>query len=982
MRISKLYVVAELVVKIIAAALLNEKTLLDSGDIASLCTSFFKGDGDHFARYTKNELEHITIDTASMLESLLRNSSLDEDCYPAIIECINQGVKKTDLSTKAIVAYHNDAKKIAEVIFANCSDTKHMSQKEVDTVRQCCTFVARTIISAIAENARNFDLCNYEEIYKQFNELQKNLSEEMRQCITNLSIATDSVQDFEAQYLHTLSKNYNHVELFTSKIGNYSTKRYRLDVAYIELAMQSKSFANCQNVSVENLFQYGKKWIIKGEAGCGKTTLLQWLVLSVAKNQRENDEKNLLKGYFPVLITLRKVKDWNHLSLKQAIDDELYASGLNVPLSFLRSLNSTGRKLMVLIDGLDEVDYQKRYQVLNWLESLVAERDEWAKSKNEDKERRMRSRKKDPNVTAEELQELSRERYSNEMIIVLTSRPLMDEEFNNNMHTLGIKQASVLPMTYRDVCTFIDYWHKAISHGKAVNEEEIDKAAQSLKDKVSKYEAIAKLAQNPLLCAMICALHYSKKGLLPTKRLELYDACCQMLLSERDQLRTIHSERFSLIETFEYEDKRRVLGDLALWMLNSGGALLVDYEDAASRLQYKMTFMKSASGYSEKEAAEVSKLLLDYFIERGGILRWVEERKIGFIHKTFQEYFAAYQIYLESSWTLITHEDHAIDTNWRETILLATAFSSKEGAERVIRHYLEKSSFETKQPNVQMIYRILAINCASMARELSPHTSQIIEKETKVIVPPNSEDHIRALSACGNLVVPLLEYNPQYTENNIHDCVTVLSRVQTSQSISQIAEYLDKKSESAYNVLNQYWRYLSRDTIVNANIVPSYVRAIMEHSVSMRDGQALVGKIALMFFEQIASFCTVDKNNNNEYYLSEVMATRLRAKFSRLRSLKIENHWLENPCKNHAIIKMLNLFSIGKNISSIIVSYDGEDINSEVTLFCSQFHNYKKLASVSIFGLSERSKELFEKELKHYRIENVKLTIQRNKMGE
>ena len=44
-----IFTVAEKIVKIIAAAILNEASLLDANEIASLCASFFCGKGSSFA---------------------------------------------------------------------------------------------------------------------------------------------------------------------------------------------------------------------------------------------------------------------------------------------------------------------------------------------------------------------------------------------------------------------------------------------------------------------------------------------------------------------------------------------------------------------------------------------------------------------------------------------------------------------------------------------------------------------------------------------------------------------------------------------------------------------------------------------------------------------------------------------------------------------------------------------------------------------
>lgn len=982
-----IFTVAEKIVKIIAAAILNEASLLDANDIASLCASFFRGKGSSFAKYTKNKLDCIVIDTETMIGSILDHSSLPKDSYEPIIVCISKSIDRTDLSTSAIVQLHNDHRRVAQKLFENCTDVKYMSQAEEDIVKQCCSFISKTIVTAIAEQSHDFDLLNYEEIFKQFEILQETLLKEMKQYVETLNTPSPSLEDFETQYLQVLAHNHNHVELFTSKIGNHVARGYRLDVAYIELALKSRFLSTPRRVTIEDLFQHGKRWLISGEAGCGKTTLLQWLILNIAEKQRKKSFPKVLEGFFPVHLTLRNIKDWDHLSIKQAINNELYAYDLKAPTNLLHSLNNTGRKLLLLVDGLDEIDESKRILVLNWIDQLIAKRDEWVVERNNDRDRRAKLISADDPNFKDKRNNILKERYTNEIIVVMTSRPIMDAEFEESIKMLLVKQADVLPMTNRDVCTFIDYWHNAISYGKPIDCDEIYEIAQNLKHKVNSYESVAKLAQNPLLCAMICALHYSKNGILPQNRLDLYDDCCQMLLNERDQMRTIHTQKFESISFLEYEDKRRILGDLALWMLDYEGSLLIKYSDAVNHLKNKLTFMKAIrGGYSDSEAEQIARILLDYFIERGGILRWIEEDKIGFIHKTFQEYFSAYQIYLESSWHLILSPARSISPNWRETILLAVSFSNKESAERVIGYYLGKSGNwhypdieADTNSNKQMIYRILAINCASGARELSPQTLEIIENETRSIIPPSSANHVMALSSCGNLVVPLLEYNSEYTRNDIQSCASVLLGVRTSQSLAQLVRYLDSKSKEVYDLLNSQWQYLTHDALLNSNIIPSYVHAIIERDVSISKGAAIVNTDAIRYFERIAQFCTIDKLDQDAYYLPEVMINRLKRKFSRVSSLTIHNHWFKKPRKYNTILKILSLFTIAKNLTQLSFTYEGDDTQEQVKQYCNEVKKMSKLESLSIFGLTETTKALFAELLYPLNLHSVSLSIQHNK---
>src|SRR5206468_2398463 len=70
---------------------------------------------------------------------------------------------------------------------------------------------------------------------------------------------------------------------------------------------------------------------------------------------------------------------------------------------------------------------------------------------------------------------------------------------------------------------------------------------------------------------VICALHRERNQQLPADRIELYDACCQMLLVRRG------AEQRLLVEARDYPQlsyrfMRALLDDLAYWMLQNNWA--------------------------------------------------------------------------------------------------------------------------------------------------------------------------------------------------------------------------------------------------------------------------------------------------------------------------------------------------------------------------------------------------------------------------
>src|SRR5262249_6854294 len=98
---------------------------------------------------------------------------------------------------------------------------------------------------------------------------------------------------------------------------------------------------------------------------------------------------------------------------------------------------------------------------------------------------------------------------------------------------LGFREARINPMSSNDIDLFIQDGHEAV--GQALQrqgsaEHSLDGLATQLADALRQSPAIARLATNPLLCAMICALHRERSRKLPESQAELCEALCYMLL--------------------------------------------------------------------------------------------------------------------------------------------------------------------------------------------------------------------------------------------------------------------------------------------------------------------------------------------------------------------------------------------------------------------------------------------------------------------
>ncbi|MFF2503938.1 NACHT domain-containing protein [Streptomyces sp. NPDC058067] len=290
---------------------------------------------------------------------------------------------------------------------------------------------------------------------------------------------------FETRYRAHLAQRHNRVTIFGLGLHD-SPDVWPLDVAY--LSLEATRDARPDNaageaarpqetttvrVDARDAFDGHDRVLLRGEAGSGKTTLIQWLAITTTDR-------------IPYVLPLRTL---------------IRASGLPSPAAFLTGADCphtppdgwaervlTAGRGLVMVDGLDEVPSADRPRVRDWLLGLV------------------------------------RAFPGNRWL--LTARPTAVRP-----HWLagdGFAELTLAPMERRTVDAFVRRWHKAADAPE--HEEPLLDALRTKPD-------LSQLATNPLMCGLICALHRARRGYLPPRRKALYDAALQMILTERDRQR-------------------------------------------------------------------------------------------------------------------------------------------------------------------------------------------------------------------------------------------------------------------------------------------------------------------------------------------------------------------------------------------------------------------------------------------------------------
>ncbi|ROP41932.1 NACHT domain-containing protein [Saccharothrix texasensis] len=441
----------------------------------------------------------------------------------------------------------------------------------------------------------------------------------------------DRTDGFDYDYRQLVARKLDHVEMFGVTLADAS-RRYPLSVAYISVMASADELSPIHRV--EELLAGARRVFIRGEAGLGKTTLLQWVAVRSALSDFP-DRLADWNGTVPFFIPLRRYAG-RDLPAPERFLDEVgkYVAG-EMPHGWMQRKLRDGSALL-LVDGVDELAAGRRDEARTWLRDLVG------------------------------AFPLAR--------VIVTSRPgaapsqwLDDARFS----VLDLQ-----PMSRADVRLFVTRWHDAMRLGCIDDEsrQALDDYETGLLELLDTRGHLRKLAGYPLLCALLCALHRDRRATLPTNRMELYEVALQMLLERRDVERKIGA-----IEGLGRTEKVLLLADLAYWLIRNGYTD-VDVPRALYRISQRLHLMPQVRAGNQD--------VYRHLLERSGLLREPVDGRVDFIHRTFQEYLAAQDaMNTDDVGTVV---QHAHLDQWHEVVVMAVGHASQTQREELLGRLLER----------------------------------------------------------------------------------------------------------------------------------------------------------------------------------------------------------------------------------------------------------------------------------------------------
>ncbi|MER5937084.1 NACHT domain-containing protein [Streptomyces sp. NPDC001928] len=521
---------------------------------------------------------------------------------------------------------------------------------------------------------------------------------------------------FEVRYAKDLAAQYRKTEIFGIEELGRTESRWDLDTAYLSLeaetaALDEHKEARYAAQRIDSLLKERPRALLRGQAGAGKTTLVWWLAAHAA-NGTLNNSLWKLNGLVPFVIPMREV--YARGGRFPAVSELLSAGRVisdDAPDGWVGRVLEAGRGLL-LVDGLDEVPPEEREKARRWLSALLA-------------------------------------RYPDTRCLVTVRPDAVEKDW---LRAEGFTELTLLPMSDEDIRSFVAAWHEAArleseyvyDVRRCGDEKELlSSLEQDLAHQLEQNTALRDLARTPLLCAVICALHRRRRGLLPTTRWSLYRAALAMLLGGRDAARGVfRPDDISL----DADEQHALLQRLAIWLVRTEQQQMT-HAQATQQLDLATRDMPQIRAQTTPDRA------LRYLIDRSGLLQERTDEAVQFIHRTFQDFLAAKEFH-ESGYVLELL-NHAGEETWRDVIVLAVGHATRTDAQVLIERLVMFGDVVEGRDEKWYLH-VLAAQCAVSLLSLDAVLMEVVKGRVRALMPPVSPSEARDVASLGAWVVELL----------------------------------------------------------------------------------------------------------------------------------------------------------------------------------------------------------------------------------
>jgi predicted NACHT family NTPase len=411
-------------------------------------------------------------------------------------------------------------------------------------------------------------------------------------------------------------------EIYTAvKILDDRTIRYFIGLDDLEETYRAKgkrSFGlddseRLDGMKVANAEQF---LMVLGGPGIGKSTFLRKIGLEALKKDGQ-----IQRDCIPVMIELKELRDAD-LDLKQKIATEFEVCGFPEAEAFTEASLNQG-KLLVLLDGLDEVPTHNLNRVIEHIKDFVDAHD------------------------------------NNAFIASCRIAAYRDSQSSGFQRFTDVTLAE---FDDDQIEQFIRRWFRSEQDLEAGTADRYWELLQR-----NEHKATKELAQTPLLLTFLC-LVYDRQQIIPVQRSILYGDALDILLSEWAAQKRL--EQDPIYEGFHPNLEKVLLAQIAYDSFEQDQLFFLE-DDITRRIGEFLADTLDAPKYLDGAA------VLQAIERQQGILAERAANIYSFSHLTLQEYLTAFHV-KEEGLEMEVINQHLTDERWREVFLLTSGLAGNK----------------------------------------------------------------------------------------------------------------------------------------------------------------------------------------------------------------------------------------------------------------------------------------------------------------
>ncbi|WP_052424259.1 NACHT domain-containing protein [Nonomuraea candida] len=687
---------------------------------------------------------------------------LGDDDRLVVLAEIRDTLARADLSDRALLAADADPVRLARDLRASLPAPKDLGEAQArlyDVVLdECCDCLVRLV-----RHLPEFQPRAAAETLARLSGLGEQLAAMLARLPARTLEAPDGTghdAEFRRRYLDHVSRTLDTLELLGVRVERFRP-RTSLSVAYVSLSVTATPARTAAHVPwhespdepatmrAESALGRGRRMLLRGEAGGGKSTLLRRLAVMAARGEFEGDLSGW-NGCVPFLVKLRSHADRELPRPERLLDLTAGPLAGLMPAGWAHRQLASGRALL-LIDGVDELTGNQRRAIRPWLRGLLAEF---------------------PRIR-----------------VVVTSRPSaasaswLDEE--------GFTPAYLERMTPADTRALVEHWHEAIRGAGDLPcpPEHLPVVQARLLSHLESAPHLRALAATPLLASMLCALNLDRASQLPPDRMGLYAAALEMLLERRDAERVVPSYGEVPLNR---PQKIQVLQELA-WQLSVTNRVELARPAALAWVNRAVAAMPRVRATGEQ--------VLGYLLERSGVIREPVPGRIDFVHRTVQEYLTARAAAEVGDIEPLVSNAHR--DQWREVVIMAAGHANGPLREELLGGLLARIAAE---PRHARRLKIVLCGCLETLPSVPERLREAVDGCLGDLIPPRDLAAARSLALAGQVVLDRLPKDLRGLSPAVaRACVRTARLINGPEALDLLARYAS--CEGMGYELVEGWRY-------------------------------------------------------------------------------------------------------------------------------------------------------------------------------